>query len=200
MYRELSFLSRSKRGRDMEWAVGLIAIGAVVAALCLFREPSRAARHRHYSGIRLTAQRRAHSPIAAGGTGFGASAAVSDRRIPATAESVEELFEPVREEFYECCRTTRRLTKAAEKALATGRVDPAYIDQTEDLLTRVAMTIGRAETTMDQLVFADDGLEWKWWAFIEEIYDLEAEIEVALSDFRIIHDNAHIFRGPGHPP
>ncbi|MEH6721037.1 MAG: hypothetical protein V7704_19330 [Aurantimonas endophytica] len=122
------------------------------------------------------------------------SATTPYRRIPATADAIAELFDPVSDELYECRRTAQRLFKAAEKALATGQVDPAHIDETEGLLTRVAMTIGRAESVMDRLVFPDEGVEWLWWAFIEEIHNLEAEIEVAMSDFRIVHENEHIFR------
>ncbi|MEH6721307.1 MAG: hypothetical protein V7704_20710 [Aurantimonas endophytica] len=178
----------------MKRLIGLIGTAASAVLMWPFRR--RPGVVGSAAALVLPAPRRARSPVPAIRTATGSQAVdmVPHHPVPATAEAVETLFKPVRQDVETSRREAYRLSKVAEKALATGHVDPALIAETEAALADVAATIERAESMMDQLAFETPSDEHRWWRFIEDIHEVEAQIEVAMSDFCIVHANAHVFR------
>ncbi|WP_335632570.1 hypothetical protein [Aurantimonas endophytica] len=174
----------------MEWLIGLIAFAGITALMWLFRYASRSRDSSDKVIAFLPSPRPTRSLVPV----IRAPTPDERPRIPTTAEAAETLFEPIKRELVECRKAARKLGRAAEKALATAHLDPALIPETEKALARVAAAIEGAENVMDQLAFEDDGVEQRWWAFIEDIHDLEAEMEVAMSDLYIVHATAHVFR------
>jgi len=173
----------------MEWLAGIAVIGGVI---WLFRKSLASAWH----VLTITIESRKTPPVPDRSRQPESYATIifDDRNVPASAEDVERVFGPAREEFAACRKAARRLSKTAKKASRCGRVSATTIAEAATAQARAETLVNLAEGVFERVFFKRESETERWRSFIQDCHDVEAEIDDALDVLLNVRDTS---KGPG---